>query len=149
MDHNKRDTARAIIIYNDKILLIERVRDGLHYFSIPGGGIESGETSEAAVKREIAEEITITIEVGRQVYEWHEGERTHYFYLCEYIAGAPHLKVNSEEAGKGPDNTFKPLWAQLSDLKNVEHPYWAPVFKELLIDSRQGFPETVKVLSAA
>jgi len=142
------DTARAIIIDVGRILLVERKRDGLSYFSIPGGGIESGETPEQTVAREISEEITITIKVDRQVYVWHEGERTHYFFLCEYIAGVPHLKVNSEEAGKGPNNTFKPVWVPLKELKDIDHPYWAPAFKELLKDVESGFSETVKVIHA-
>ena len=145
-NENKRDTARAIIIDGGRILLIERHRSGLHYYSIPGGGIKLGEQPEQTVMREINEEITITISVDREVYAWEEHGNTHHFYLCDYIAGVPHLKVNSQEAGEGANNTFKPLWVKLNDLAEMKHLYWAPVFKELLQDQRTGFPEKVKLL---
>ena len=44
-------TARGVIIKNNKILLIHRLKKGEEYFVLPGGGIEDGETPEATIKR--------------------------------------------------------------------------------------------------
>jgi len=52
----------AIVAINDKneILLTKRaVEPGIGYWCLPGGFIESGETSEEAVKRELKEETNL------------------------------------------------------------------------------------------
>lgn len=48
---------RALIIEEDKILLIKRVKANLSYFVIPGGGVEAGESNEEALIRECREEL--------------------------------------------------------------------------------------------
>lgn len=58
-----RPAVYAIIVNNGKILLVHlRSRDK---FFLPGGGIESGERVQEALKREVREETGITIEIGR------------------------------------------------------------------------------------
>lgn len=52
-----RNRGVAIIVQDGKIALIKRVRDDEVYYVFPGGGIEEGETSEEATKREIYEEL--------------------------------------------------------------------------------------------
>jgi 8-oxo-dGTP diphosphatase len=60
-----RISARAAIIEDDRILLIEcQDADGLHY-NFPGGGIEPGESLHDAVRREVFEETCAEVEVGR------------------------------------------------------------------------------------
>ena len=62
----------GVIYYKDKILIAERRKDkvlgGLWEF--PGGKIESDETCEQALFREIKEEFNITIQVGRRLMEY-------------------------------------------------------------------------------
>lgn len=58
----QRPSVYAIILRQKCVLLI-RSRYSHKYF-LPGGGIEKGETNEAALKREVLEETGIEIEVG-------------------------------------------------------------------------------------
>ena len=53
---------------NGRLLLVRRANPpGEGLWSIPGGRVESGETDEAAVTREVAEETGLSVTVGRLV----------------------------------------------------------------------------------
>lgn len=62
-----RNSAKAIIIENDR-LLTTRNRDLFgDFFLLPGGGQKHGETLSQAVKRECLEETGATIKVGKLI----------------------------------------------------------------------------------
>lgn len=149
-EHGPRQTSRGIIIKDGNILLMERWRDGLHYFAVPGGGIENDETPELAAKREVKEETSVEVKVGRLVYELHDatGPHRHYFYLCEFISGEPHLPTDSEEAQLGPNNRFKPAWVPIGKLPELRFNYWDPIRILLIEDLKKGFPKKVKITAA-
>ena len=99
----RRRTARAIVIDKDRILLFERWRRAglgreLHYFSIPGGGIEEGESPEEAVVREMQEEMSVTVAPVRLLARQTSKKHYHYYFLCEIVQGVPKFNMNSEEA---------------------------------------------------
>lgn len=60
----------GLIVKKDAVLLVEYDDNGVHY-NLPGGGLEPGETIVEGVAREIREETTAEVEVGRLalVYE--------------------------------------------------------------------------------
>jgi ADP-ribose pyrophosphatase YjhB (NUDIX family) len=59
----------AIISDSDgRLLLIKRGHEpGLGLWSVPGGRVESGESDEQAVAREVAEETGLEVRVGRLI----------------------------------------------------------------------------------
>ena len=61
------EVVAAIIIYEDKILCVQRNENKYSYISkkyeFPGGKIEDGETKIEALKREIAEELKMDISI--------------------------------------------------------------------------------------
>ncbi|MEG1630426.1 MAG: (deoxy)nucleoside triphosphate pyrophosphohydrolase [Erysipelotrichaceae bacterium] len=62
----------AIIKKDNQILIAQRLKgdfEGLWEF--PGGKIEANESSQAALKREIKEEMELNIEVGKQLISVH------------------------------------------------------------------------------
>lgn len=143
-----RHTARGIVIYGDKLLLIERWRGNLHYFSIPGGGIEPGETPEQTVVREIAEETSCTVTVQRPLYTLTtEAGSQHHIFLCTYQSGTPHLPESSPEyLDSKPNNRFSPMWLELAELPNAPFLIWKPIAKRLRRDLRTGFePDVVSL----
>jgi 8-oxo-dGTP diphosphatase len=90
----------AVIVQNAKILIsrrpLEKPQGGLWEF--PGGKLNSGETAEQALVRELKEELDIQIEVVDPLitvqhrYAW--GEVLIMAYLCHWTAGEiKHLEI--------------------------------------------------------
>lgn len=144
-----RHTARGIVIHNNKLLLIERWRGRLHYYSVPGGGIERGETPEQTVIREIAEETSCLTTVERPLYllTTEKGSQ-HYIFLCRYQAGEPHLPTDSPEfISAKPNNRFAPVWHDISRLPDTPFLVWKPIAERLALDLKNGFAPDVVSLS--
>ena len=88
----------AVIVDDGKVVLIRRKYEPLQgQWSLPGGGVEIGETLEGAVAREMVEETGLDVVVGpvievfdRIMRDDQERVRYHYVlidYLCWPIAG--------------------------------------------------------------
>lgn len=101
-------SVRGIVNYNDKIVLIHRIKtkdDGTvrDYYVIPGGKIEENESHEEALRREIKEELGIEIEIKDLCLELDDrdyNDSFQYFYNCNYKAG-------ELGTGDGPEFTDK------------------------------------------
>ncbi|MGD8374330.1 MAG: NUDIX domain-containing protein [Candidatus Woesebacteria bacterium] len=116
-----RKTSRAIVIKNNKILLIERYNKGVHYFVLPGGHVEEGESSEATVLREVLEETSIKVEPLSMIRSEIDGlGNEQYIYLCRFVSGEPMLPLNCPEAKKAATSNDKwmPAWFDLNDLRD-------------------------------
>lgn len=118
---------KAIIIENNKILLLERNREGRVYWVFPGGQVENGETDEQALKREVNEEVGVEVEVGKLVFQTKyklkekATEEDEYFHLCRFIGGeigtgqGPEYQPNSGYVG-----TYEPQWVKVKDMEKME-----------------------------
>ena len=64
-------------------------KDYQEYYTLPGGGIEEGETPEEGTIREIKEEFGIDVKVIKKLYEMNSEKfkQKEIFYLCEYVSG--------------------------------------------------------------
>lgn len=145
----KRETGRGLIINNGRVILMERWRDGQHYFSIPGGGIEGNETPEQAARREILEEFGLDVDVGQKVYEMSTSDIRHHIFLCQYKGGEPVLQAGSPEAvaqAQG-DNRYLPRWIDIEDIATIPLMYWEPLREHLLTDIENGFGVETKTIT--
>lgn len=87
----------AVIIENNKILCAQRgaTKTLAYKWEFPGGKIEEGETPQAALKREINEEMNCSIEIGEEiettVYEYDFGFVHLTTFYCHLLSGTPTL----------------------------------------------------------
>jgi len=54
----------CVLLEEGRILLAKHKREGREYWTLPGGGLERGETMAACLRREMWEESGLEIEVG-------------------------------------------------------------------------------------
>ncbi|MCP9627497.1 NUDIX hydrolase [Rhodopseudomonas palustris] len=96
----------ASIFRDGRVLLVRRARSpGKGFYSLPGGRVEYGETLEAALAREIAEETALTVSISG-LAGWREvipapTNAGHYVILsfaARWIAGDPVLNDELDEA---------------------------------------------------
>lgn len=144
-----RQAARAIIVHDNCILVIHRNKYGQEYYTLPGGGIDAGETPEQAIIRELEEETGVTVTLGPLVFTEEPGQPygRQYIFLCTYLAGKPALHPNSEEAIlnlKG-QNTYEPMWLPLSSLTKVR--FMSPQLCHAILNGiANGFPDAPEAL---
>ena len=130
-----RETARGVIIRDNEILLIRRTRQNAeggidNWLSIPGGGLDPGETPEQAVVRELQEELGLTVRIDRFLAKQDvpADESRHYYFLCSIVEGEPRILEQSEEyarmQGKIP-NTYAVEWTKLNSPKLPNELFWA------------------------
>ena len=82
----------AIIVESDRVLLVERGKAPLEgWWSLPGGAVETGETLEVGIRREVLEETGLVVRPARvvEIFEriMHDAEgRVEYHYvLIDYL----------------------------------------------------------------
>ena len=82
----------AVIVHEGRVVLVKRRFDPLAgQWSIPGGAVEAGETLEACVAREMAEETGFLVEVGPvvevldRITRDDEGRVLYHFVLIDYL----------------------------------------------------------------
>lgn len=118
-----RPAVYGIIINNGKILLSKQWSG----YDFPGGGIELGETIEAALIREVKEETGMDIKVGDVIHCQHSffkmpfKERfvhsIHMFYSCTVTGG--HLSTDFL-ADQEKEYADMPEWIDLKEVASIK-----------------------------
>ncbi|WP_291425994.1 NUDIX domain-containing protein [Deinococcus sp.] len=111
----------AALIFNDQhqIVLMLRRKNGNHYATLPGGGIDEGETPAVACAREVLEEVNLTVKVGQQVLETDNLQSHEHYFVCEVIGGEMRLGDGPEAIRQSEDNHYEPQWVDISRLAEV------------------------------
>ena len=118
-----RPAARAIVLDpDDRILLVRFLfPTGKTFWATPGGGIEAGESSEEAIRRELAEEAGLEgVEVGPLVWT-----RLH---IVPFIGGQYDGQHEQYHLVRAPAFEPRPRlsWAQLNAEYVHELRWWTP-----------------------
>lgn len=128
----------AGLIFRSGKLLITRRPDSGHLaglWEFPGGKREPGETFEACLHRELAEELGIEVEINslaREVEHHYPGRHVRIqFFICRWKAREPQHLGCSGTAWVGSDELanyeFPPADAQLLEWLRSETDLWSPM----------------------
>lgn len=118
-----RNRAGIILIHEGKLALIERHRQGRHYYAFPGGGVDEGETDEQAAIREAEEELGIRVEIVQKAATiLRDGRRNQVYFLVNWANGEFGTGTGEEYGEVDPAHgTYEPIWMPLEEIlvKNV------------------------------
>jgi len=84
---------RALILHDDRLLLVNAYRSGSDLWCAPGGGVEAGSSLPDNLIREVYEETGLTVAVGAPalINEFHDPvtgfHQVEIFFRCQITAG--------------------------------------------------------------
>lgn len=106
---------RAIIIKDDRILLMKRCFKDNTFYVFPGGGIEANENPKECCEREVCEEFGITIKAKQMIYLIHQGSSKQGFFVCDWVSGDIHKTDAEEYTENNRYGSYEPLSVPLSE----------------------------------
>lgn len=115
-----RRAVRAILVKDNRLLVMHRNKFGHEYDTLPGGNVEIGETSEEALARELHDETQFVLKRFKLVLIEHcehpYGDQQ--IYLVEADGEEPKIRPGAEEEliNKLGKNLYEPRWLPLSEL---------------------------------
>lgn len=103
--------ARVFVVSdNGYVALIARHRRGRHYWIVPGGGIEPGESPAAGARREVREELGLDVVLERVV----DQQGSQLFYLARVPVEHELSLGGPEQLRNRPGNSYQPAWVPLA-----------------------------------
>ena len=109
------EVTAAIIIKDGKVFATQRgYGDWKGWWEFPGGKMESGETPQEALIREIHEELDAEIEIGEllDAVEWNYPafHLTMHCFLCTLISESMHLNEHEDAAWLSAETLYSVKW---------------------------------------
>lgn len=115
-----RTRAVAVVIDDGAVVLMRRIRNDTTYYTLPGGGIEPGETADQACLRELREETGLDGRVIRLLATLDNCGSTEHYYLV--TAGRAKLRLASgpEARVDSAANSYTPMWVSLGEIQQLD-----------------------------
>lgn len=130
----------AVIERNSHILICQRRRDKVFplKWEFPGGKVEAGESFEAAIARELKEELGVTAEIGREIYRttYKYPERDEAIQLAFFSARIAEQQDEQFDANNLGIAFEKILWVTPSELPTYD---FLAANAELIAKLAKGF----------
>lgn len=112
--------ASVLVVKDGRSLLIHRIKNGVEYYVLPGGGVENGETLEDAARREAKEETDLDVTIDRECCRFTDGYdgREHVIFLVTRFSGTPKISGGERERASRM-NQFILEWLDQERMKKV------------------------------
>jgi 8-oxo-dGTP diphosphatase len=137
------ERAGVLVFREGKLALIERHRQGRHFWAIPGGGVKAGETVVNAALREAEEELGVPVEVGslrvRFDHRQEDGSIQRQWYF-EATVKSESIHVVGPEAHHPEMSSYDAVWIGLNDL-DTRVVY--PAVAHLVVEYQAEWPDDV------
>lgn len=112
----------VILLGDDGLAAIERVRDGQGYHTFPGGGCESGEDPARAAIREAYEELGLAVRLdGLAATVYFGASEQHYF--AAHVVGGVFGSGTGEEmhsTATSASGTYRAVWLPLANAVDAD-----------------------------
>jgi 8-oxo-dGTP diphosphatase len=144
------DRARVVVIRDGRVAAIERHRQGHHYWVMPGGGVEDGETIAQAAVREAEEELGVPIRLGSLravVIHQSPGGVQERHWCFDATAESDDISIaGGPEASPSPeDGTYNAVWLDVATLNPRR--IWPPALARLVAATQGNWGPGVLELS--
>ncbi len=115
---NMKKRVSGLVIKDNALLLIYRLKNGSEYYVFPGGGVEDGETPEEAMYRELEEESSVKALLINPVCIFKNGDRLEYFYTIPHAGEKLELGGPEKDRQSG-DNVYRLEWVPFEKIKDL------------------------------
>lgn len=112
-----RHRACAALIEDGQILMVRIETKKQSFWTLPGGGLNTGETFEQAVVREVEEEIHLNVRVIRPLYTKTDSFGTEVCFLVERVDAASPLLGHDPERPPNQQVLSEIGWRSLAEIK--------------------------------
>lgn len=129
-----RNRSQALVVKGDKILMVKHIMGGRYFYCLPGGGIEVGETPQAAAVRELKEEACVDGVPVQEVNVFHKmnNKGSVYTYLIDVPDDATPAPGVDPELSADEQTIVGVEWMKLEDMSELDQIYlWASGLKAL------------------
>jgi len=140
-----RTRAGIVLIEDDKVALIERLRAGLDYYVFPGGGVDHGETPEQAAIREAMEELGVEVAIKQKVAMIYFNQSTQVYFLAERVRGEFGTGTGEEFTDADPNDpqegVYVPVWMPIDELRRHEKVFPAEIAALVVKSKTRGWSD--------
>ena len=118
-----RNRSVVFVIRDKKILMEKLCYGGRTFYSIPGGGIEEGETPEQTAIRELKEECGLDGVIIRKLAEVYNHERTEYSFWVSVPKEQEAIKGYDPEEPMDAQPNKEVRWMNLSEMSEKDRAF--------------------------
>lgn len=138
---HRRNRSVAIVIRDGKILMERVFYFGREFYTLPGGGIEKGETPEQACLRELKEECGLDGRIVKPLVTIHKDAGfAEYSYEVEVDEGQQAITGYDPEEDPDDPPLKEVLWLRLDEISEKDRAFlWAYGLMQV-----EGFFEEIK-----
>ena len=120
-----RNRSLALVVKDNKILMIQTFRFNRYIWEIPGGGIEAGETAEEDAIRELKEECGLEGVISRPLNTIHcKNGSTEYIFLVDISENQEAIVGLDPEVPLDQEKSIKDVcWKRLDEISEKDRAF--------------------------